>query len=156
MADCVSFSLVQPRTCPSGWYYQYGSSCYKFSSEMVSWYEAVRRCKSLGGFLVKIGDADEQSFLTDRINISRKIKVCLQLPEYHFTMSFTLWQWSDSSNNSNFISNNEDVIFGLFIYKQYIKNVKYIKLSFQNCSSVNYYRFYLQKIKFKYKINKLD
>ena len=42
---------------------------------MVSWYEAVRRCKSLGGFLVKIGDADEQSFVTDRINISRKIKV---------------------------------------------------------------------------------
>lgn len=41
---------------------------------MVSWYEAVRRCKSLGGFLVKIGDADEQSFLTDRINSSRKIK----------------------------------------------------------------------------------
>ena len=121
MADCVSFSLVQPRTCPSGWYYQYGSSCYKFSSEMVSWYEAVRRCKSLGGFLVKIGDADEQSFLTDRINISRKIKVCLQLPEYHFTMSFTLWQWSDSSNNSNFISNNEDVIFGLFTINNILK-----------------------------------
>ena len=41
---------------------------------MVSWYEAVRRCESLGGFLVKIGDADEQSFLTDGINISRKNK----------------------------------------------------------------------------------
>ena len=38
---------------------------------------------------MKIGDADEQSFLTDRINISRKIQVCLQLPEYHFTISFT-------------------------------------------------------------------
>ena len=124
---------------------------------MVSWYEAVRRCKSLGGFLVKIDDADEQSFLTDRINISRKIKVCLQLPEYHFTMTFTLWQWSDSSYNSNFISNNISRCYFWSIHdKQYIKNVKYIKLSFQNCSSVNYYRFYLQKIKFKYKNNKLD
>ena len=56
---------------------------------MVTWYKAVRRCKSLGGFLVKIDDADEQSFITDRINISRKIQVCLQLPEYHFTISFT-------------------------------------------------------------------
>ena len=75
---------------------------------------------------MKIDDADEQSFLTDRINISRKIKVCLQLPEYHFTMSFTLWQWSDSSNNSNFISNNEDVIFGLFT----INNILKKKLNF--------------------------
>ena len=39
---------------------------------------------------MKIDDADEQSFITDRINISRRIQVCLQLPEYHFTISFTL------------------------------------------------------------------
>ncbi|PFX29120.1 Perlucin-like protein [Stylophora pistillata] len=65
---------VQPSNCPSGWYYQYGSSCYRFSSEIVSWHEAVRRCKSHGGHLLKIDDADEQSFITNTINASRQMQ----------------------------------------------------------------------------------
>ncbi|XP_022784879.1 cubilin-like [Stylophora pistillata] len=65
---------VQPSICPTGWYYQYGSSCYKFSSESLTWNEAVTHCQSLGGYLVKIDDANEQSFITEKIKEMRHVQ----------------------------------------------------------------------------------
>ncbi|XP_066021049.1 receptor-type tyrosine-protein kinase FLT3-like isoform X2 [Pocillopora verrucosa] len=66
---------VQPSICPIGWYHQHGSSCYKFSFDSLTWNQASRHCQSLGGYLVKIDDDKEQSYITNKIKEMRLAEV---------------------------------------------------------------------------------
>nr|XP_022294994.1 collectin-12-like [Crassostrea virginica] len=48
--------------CPSGWS-DYGGSCYYFSRDQLSWWQAEMKCASQGGHLVIIDAAHENSFV---------------------------------------------------------------------------------------------
>ncbi|XP_076072524.1 perlucin-like protein [Mytilus galloprovincialis] len=52
--------------CPAGWK-QYKNHCYYFSSDKMSWFEAERKCRNMGAYLVKIADSNENSWIKKTI-----------------------------------------------------------------------------------------
>uniref|UniRef100_A0A8C8ZQ39 C-type lectin domain family 4 member G n=1 Tax=Prolemur simus TaxID=1328070 RepID=A0A8C8ZQ39_PROSS len=49
--------------CPTSWL-PFEGSCYYFSVLQATWVEAQRHCAGAGGYLVIVGDLNEQGFLT--------------------------------------------------------------------------------------------
>ena len=68
------FASVAYLHCPAGWEF-YGTSCYKFNIIRRSWAAAKQDCHKLGGYLLKINNADEQHYISykaQRINGVRR------------------------------------------------------------------------------------
>ena len=88
--------------------------------------------------------------------------------ECQFTISFTqeALQWFNVNNNSNFILNAEDVLFGLFSVSDALrKKLNYTllflryyiyKRKLQNDSAPLQIIDFIDKIKYKYKIEKIN
>lgn len=57
--------------CPAGWK-TYKNHCYFFSPDAKSWHDAAKQCKNMKGYLVKITDSSENSWVVDMITRSVK------------------------------------------------------------------------------------
>ncbi|XP_060593243.1 perlucin-like [Ruditapes philippinarum] len=57
----ASYTFVEC-ACPHGWIL-HGKSCYHFSHDTEEWIGALAVCRELGGQLVEIEDADEDTFI---------------------------------------------------------------------------------------------
>nr|XP_022316220.1 perlucin-like protein [Crassostrea virginica] len=53
---------ILANTCPPGWS-QYHNSCYYFSRDRMSWWQASMKCASMGGFLCNIDEAHENTYI---------------------------------------------------------------------------------------------
>ncbi|XP_063443233.1 perlucin-like protein [Mytilus trossulus] len=61
------------RRCPDGWR-DYKNHCCFFSSEKKSWHEAENQCRKMGGYLVKVTDSAENSWLVNTITSKKVIE----------------------------------------------------------------------------------
>ncbi|XP_071174080.1 perlucin-like protein [Mytilus edulis] len=68
MKECSS-----NENCPPGWK-KYKNHCYFFSPDGKNWQDAVKQCKHMGGYLVKITDSAENSWVVDMLTKSVKHK----------------------------------------------------------------------------------
>ncbi|XP_052071600.1 perlucin-like protein isoform X2 [Mytilus californianus] len=57
--------------CRAGWK-EYKNHCYYFSSDKMTWFEAERKCRNIGAYLVKITDSSENSWIKNMIT-SKKV-----------------------------------------------------------------------------------
>ncbi|CAC5361412.1 MRC [Mytilus coruscus] len=51
---------------------KYNKHCYYIGDDRVRWTDAERKCKEIGGYLVKIDDSSENSWVQQRISKSKK------------------------------------------------------------------------------------
>ncbi|XP_076084126.1 snaclec convulxin subunit beta-like [Mytilus galloprovincialis] len=51
---------------------KYNEHCYYFGDDSVIWTDAERKCREIGGYLVKIDDSSENSWIKQQINKSSK------------------------------------------------------------------------------------
>ncbi|XP_039608877.1 perlucin-like protein [Polypterus senegalus] len=68
---CSVESLSQGKTClvcPEGWVF-FQSKCYFFSNNTLTWQSSQEQCLSMGGHLVIVESAEEESFLENKTNI---------------------------------------------------------------------------------------
>nr|XP_034319629.1 perlucin-like protein isoform X1 [Crassostrea gigas] len=56
------------RHCPPGWL-QYHQSCYYFSRDRLSWWQASMKCASMGGFLCNIDEAHENTYIRHHLSM---------------------------------------------------------------------------------------
>ncbi|XP_076111582.1 perlucin-like protein [Mytilus galloprovincialis] len=82
--------------CPDGWK-KYKGHCYFFSPDGKTWHDAEKQCTNMGGYLAKITDSAENSWVVDMLNKSAIF--------YHgFWMGMTdlkkegEWRWVDGSS----------------------------------------------------------
>ncbi|CAG2187380.1 Perlucin-like protein [Mytilus edulis] len=59
--------------CPVGWK-KYKDHCYFVSPGGKNWQDAVKQCKNMGGYLAKITDSEENSWVVDMLTKSAKHK----------------------------------------------------------------------------------
>ena len=91
------FPEFKPVVCSTGWI-TYGKSCYKFSSylDRKKWDDAVKECQKVGGYLVKIDNADEQNFVAvvqmhTAVSLTRN--VCCKIQFFSVVM-FLATKWT--------------------------------------------------------------
>ncbi|XP_055997537.1 perlucin-like protein [Ostrea edulis] len=53
---------VAAGSCPYGWSLYHGS-CYYFSRDRLSWWQAEMKCASMGGFLCNVDEAHENTYV---------------------------------------------------------------------------------------------
>ena len=72
--------------------YEYNNHYYKIFDDGLTWYEASKRCKELGGHLVTITSQEEQAAIQSILLYSGKKK------NYYWTAGFSVeqdnWQWT--------------------------------------------------------------
>ncbi|XP_052063187.1 perlucin-like protein [Mytilus californianus] len=94
--------------CPDG-SKKYKDHCYFFSPDGKTWHDAAKQCKNMRGYLVKITDSAENSWVVDMLNKSDRF--------YHGSwMGMTDlnkegdWRWEDDSSVrfSNWSPNQPD------------------------------------------------
>lgn len=57
--------------CSPGWK-EYAHHCYNFISTPVTWNEAERACRKIGGYLVKVDDESESNWLKQQANVEER------------------------------------------------------------------------------------
>ncbi|VDI68125.1 Hypothetical predicted protein [Mytilus galloprovincialis] len=77
---------------------KHNGHCYIFSKDKLTWPGAKKRCMEIGGYLVKIDDAKENSWLFER---SKK------KGNFHWTGLYAAdpykWTWAHEKKNAEFI-----------------------------------------------------
>ncbi|XP_008431073.1 C-type lectin domain family 4 member F-like [Poecilia reticulata] len=84
------------KTCPAGWS-MFSGSCHVLSTTSGAWYEARADCRTRGGDLVVINDADEQKFVLTLTETSTWIGLTDQVTEGS-------WKWVDGTPLSSQLS----------------------------------------------------
>ncbi|XP_076111671.1 perlucin-like protein [Mytilus galloprovincialis] len=69
----ASSECTAPENCPAGWK-KYKTHCYFFSPDGKNWHDAAKQCQTMGGYLAKITDSEENSWVVDMITKSVKHK----------------------------------------------------------------------------------
>ncbi|OPL33342.1 hypothetical protein AM593_07067, partial [Mytilus galloprovincialis] len=54
---------------------KYDKHCYYIGDDNVKWTDAERKCREIGGYLVKIDDASENSWIKQQISKVKKFKI---------------------------------------------------------------------------------
>ncbi|XP_063413977.1 perlucin-like protein isoform X2 [Mytilus trossulus] len=57
--------------CSPGWK-EHANHCYNFISTPVTWNEAERACRKIGGYLVKVDNESESNWLKQEANVEEK------------------------------------------------------------------------------------
>ncbi|KAM6038314.1 hepatic lectin-like [Chlamydotis macqueenii] len=94
IAVLICRSVVDNKKCSAGWK-TFERSCYSFSTERMSWWDAKEVCANQGAHLVIVNSEQEQKFLKDNINGSSTywLGVTDQLEEGS-------WVWTNGEKTS--------------------------------------------------------
>ncbi|XP_060555281.1 low affinity immunoglobulin epsilon Fc receptor-like [Ruditapes philippinarum] len=93
------FSIVGKEigTCHSygGQWTLHGKQCYRFETDLTTWFNAKKKCEISGGDLLKIKSKEENDFIANHIKkIQRSFWIGI-----HDTQEENNWQWSSSNGN---------------------------------------------------------
>ncbi|NXS56943.1 REG4 protein, partial [Brachypteracias leptosomus] len=86
--------------CPRGWYY-YKLSCFRYYSQLQSWYKAERQCQAshAGAHLAWVEEPQEAATLQKVIFYYQRVQpVWLGL---HYRHESQAWQWTSGDKYSN-------------------------------------------------------
>ncbi|XP_030635192.1 perlucin-like protein [Chanos chanos] len=85
--------LEDVKNCATGWKYHSGK-CYYLSSDEKNWTESRDSCVSMGGHLVIINSAEEQSFLKQAMPTQGWEEYWIGLTD---SVNETDWRWLDNT-----------------------------------------------------------
>ncbi|CAC5366818.1 MRC [Mytilus coruscus] len=80
---------LRNRECPNGWKL-FSDHCYLFVYTQITWMEARTECQNKGGYLVKVENGQEETWLTSQLEDEVWLGMNDIQNEGH-------WRWSDNS-----------------------------------------------------------
>ncbi|XP_048733097.2 perlucin-like protein [Ostrea edulis] len=85
-------------SCPVGWN-KYSLSCYHFSQEHTSWFDAMKMCQIHGGHLVHVEEAAEDRFIVSLMDKNNCSIVWLGASDWTIE---GIWVWEPHGDRLNY------------------------------------------------------